>query len=341
MKSYIQNKGIISYAPIFIALLFLLIIPFSIFGASRCHNQIPGINRHEYCRVNSGTSLTINAENCIYSCRIITNNSGDDIFIPTHTCSPGAEYGEWDEFLNHLPPGITQGPCIIMPSVTTLNARNITNNSATLEGRVDSLGGDNSVEARFVYGTDSNNLNLSTPWTIRGAIGNFSQNIINLSANTTYYFQSQARNSAGTSGGSILSLTTPFCNPQETTSCTRNCLHKYCWNEQCREEYINVGGVRTCTSAGTWGPCVATCPNSSCANNQDCIWVPECYSDRDCGEERKGCFPGIPGGCGVWHWWSPYCQNGICFMRLKRESCNINCCPQDCGQLPWQPPCPC
>lgn len=332
---FFPKQKIIFFSMLFFAFIFLLLIPETVLGVSQCYNQISGINRHEYCRIDNGTSLIINAEGCFYACRVITNNSGEDIFVPTKTCVPNVGYGEWDEFLNHLPEGVTQNSCVIAPVVTTLNATNITANSAILSGKIDNLGGDDFVKVRFVYGTNQNILNLVTPEITKESTGNFSQIITNLSANTIYYFYVQASNSAGVGRGNILNFTTKICNPGEIEACSKDCYYNYCWNRQCVYGNTTVGGTRVCNDNGTWGNCVANCPSSYCQSNTDCMSAPECFSDRDCGQDRFWCC-GSCTGCFV----SFTCVSGMCRSHSGTYTCLMDCCPRDCGGH-QQPACPC
>jgi len=104
-----------------------------------------------------------------------------------------------------------------LPTVTTGAATSVTSSSATLSGTANPNGA--STNAIFRYGTSS---------TLSGATSTASQNIgaggtaVNVSAgisgltaNTKYYYQIQATNSAGTASGAINSFTT---SPVTTTT---------------------------------------------------------------------------------------------------------------------------
>lgn len=99
----------------------------------------------------------------------------------------------------------------VTPSVTTSSATSVTSNLATLTGLVTPNGSD--THAWFLYGT-SNTLSGATQ-TVSEDLGsgsagvNITANATNLTANTTYYFQAVAQNSAGTTQGTIQSFTTP------------------------------------------------------------------------------------------------------------------------------------
>ena len=99
---------------------------------------------------------------------------------------------------------------ITMPNVTTLNATTLTETSIVLNGNITENGGENLTEHGFIYGTESNLTSLTTNTTLGqfNDTGNFSESISSLSGGTTYYFRAYAENSAGTSYGDILSITT-------------------------------------------------------------------------------------------------------------------------------------
>jgi hypothetical protein len=90
------------------------------------------------------------------------------------------------------------------PTVTTGSATNITSNSVTLSGTVNTHGW--ATTAWFEYGTTSGSYTstsstLSVSWTV-------SIDISGLSVGTTYYYRLAAQNSAGTAYGSEMSFTT-------------------------------------------------------------------------------------------------------------------------------------
>jgi hypothetical protein len=85
---------------------------------------------------------------------------------------------------------------IVDPAVTTLDATEITDVSATLNGNLDDLGCPPEVDVSFVYGTSSGGPYPyeTTPETMY-ATGPFSDGIDGLTPNTTYYFQAKAEGS--------------------------------------------------------------------------------------------------------------------------------------------------
>ena len=81
-----------------------------------CLNKLSGLNRYESCQIPTGNTLTIDAEGCTNNCFQVSNTSGKSLFVPTNTCA------EWDEFLVHMPTGITTSSCLVDPTVNINDA---------------------------------------------------------------------------------------------------------------------------------------------------------------------------------------------------------------------------
>ena len=62
----------------------------------------------DYYRINNGNTQQINK---FFPCKIVTNNCGTDIFVPTKT------QGEWDSFVNNAPNGVSVFDCQDEPSL--------------------------------------------------------------------------------------------------------------------------------------------------------------------------------------------------------------------------------
>ena len=104
---------------------------------------------------------------------------------------------------------------IVAPTVTTGAASFVTSNSATLGGTVNPNGA--ATQFWFLYATNSS-LSGATKTGVQSlgsgtSASAISANIAGLAAGTTYYYQLQASNSAGTSSGGIQSLTTLAATP--------------------------------------------------------------------------------------------------------------------------------
>ena len=97
---------------------------------------------------------------------------------------------------------------IELPTVTTTNVTDVTQNTAVSGGNVTDDGG-SSVTARGVCWSTSQNPTVSDNHTTDGnGTGIFTSNITNLTANTTYYVRAYATNEKGTSYGEQISFTT-------------------------------------------------------------------------------------------------------------------------------------
>ena len=96
---------------------------------------------------------------------------------------------------------------VTAPSVTTSAASSVGVSSATLNGNVTADGGATVTARGFYFGTNSNVTSNPTYGSGSGT-GAFSLNRTGLSSSTTYYFAAYATNSAGTTVGSTLNLTT-------------------------------------------------------------------------------------------------------------------------------------
>ncbi len=123
------------------------------------------------------------------------------------TNSAGTAYGAQQTFTT-----------LSTPMVTTNIVSNIAVTSATCGGNVTSEGGA-SVTVRGVCWSTSQNPTVSGNHTTDGSgAGNFSSNISELAANTTYYVRAYATNSAGTTYGEQRNFTTLLTTPTITTN---------------------------------------------------------------------------------------------------------------------------
>lgn len=104
------------------------------------------------------------------------------------------------------------------PTVFSLDATSVTATSATLNGNVSADGGAEVTERGFVHSTSDATPELGEPGVTQAASASGGTGLIDaalsgLSANTTYYFQAYAINSAGTTYGGVLSFTTLKAEP--------------------------------------------------------------------------------------------------------------------------------
>ena len=99
-------------------------------------------------------------------------------------------------------------PTIVLPSVSTAEITQITNNSAVAGGNVTSDGNASVTERGVCIATVSNPTTSNTKVTAGSGTGSFTCNLTGLQANTTYYVRAYAVNSKGTAYGEQVSFTT-------------------------------------------------------------------------------------------------------------------------------------
>lgn len=99
---------------------------------------------------------------------------------------------------------------VTVPSVTTVSVYDVTNNSATVDFRIDSNGGSSITAFGLVFSSWTNmpTINDSSVSSYYDSKGYFSRTISSLSGNTTYYVRAYATNRYGTSYGETLTFTT-------------------------------------------------------------------------------------------------------------------------------------
>lgn len=132
-----------------------------------------------------------------------------------------------------------------MPTVTTSNVSNITQNSATCGGNVTSQGS-SAVTARGVCWSTSQNPTISDSYTTDGSgTGSFTSSITGLNQGTTYYVRAYATNSDGTAYGNEVSFTTTVSTPTGAIPG----LFSVSSNKQV---YISKGNLQYRASTNTW-----------------------------------------------------------------------------------------
>ena len=95
-----------------------------------------------------------------------------------------------------------------LATISTLAIGNITSNSATSGGNISNNGGTPVTQRGVVWSTSQNPTTANNSTSDGSGTGNFTSNLINLTANTTYYVRAYATNSGGTAYGNELSFTT-------------------------------------------------------------------------------------------------------------------------------------
>lgn len=128
------------------------------------------------------------------------------------TNSQGTTYGNQRSF--------TTQQILSPPTVTTTMVYNITTNSATSGGNVTSDGGAPLSERGVCWSTSSNPTKENAHTYDGTSTGKYTSQLVELSANTTYYVRAYASNSQGTSYGNQVSFTTPQILSAPTVSTT-------------------------------------------------------------------------------------------------------------------------
>ena len=99
-------------------------------------------------------------------------------------------------------------PIILPPTVITLEATDITENNASIEGNVSDDGGGSIIEKGVCWATTNNPTLEDNHTQVGSGIGRFVNQLIDLEENTTYYVRAYASNEEGTSFGNEISFTT-------------------------------------------------------------------------------------------------------------------------------------
>ncbi len=169
-----------------------------------------------------------------------------------------------------------------LPTLTTINATNITFNSAILGGNVTNDGGA-PVTARGVCWSTTQNPTLANNNLIIGSgLGAFNDTITGLSGNTTYYVRAFATNSSGTAYGNQVSfnlnspagLSCNYCGPaggQDLTSPLMvNGVIYAVVNQQISMDSYKCGlsQYMSCANSGFNNPPQTTVHSYTCTNAQ-------------------------------------------------------------------------
>ena len=119
----------------------------------------------------------------------------------------GTSYGEEVSFTTQ----------IVKPTVSTIEADEITQTSAKVGGNVTATGGAEVTERGIVWSTSQNPTTENNKVQIGEGLGEFYTTLADLSIATTYYVRAYAINSVGTSYGEEISFTTGSAKPTVTT----------------------------------------------------------------------------------------------------------------------------
>lgn len=236
----IFRKSALTFLTLFVYALTIM-FPLSAMAASK-----PGVTtlaagdmEEEYATVNAkitdeGTKAIIEygfyygkTNSCTTKIKVGTSiNDGETFEYELDSLDPGTKYYFKAYAKNSA--GITYGTVKSFitdvgekaPSITTKTATDVTTNSAELNGELTSQGCSNVTEYGFYWGTSSN---PSTKKKIGSSIDdddNFYTTVTNLKTNTKYYFKAYAKNSSGTTYGTVKYFTTKSAEKPAVTTKT-------------------------------------------------------------------------------------------------------------------------
>lgn len=135
------------------------------------------------------------------------------------TNAAGTSYGSLNYF--------TTTASAATPTVATYSASDISGNSATLNGYIDSIGGYSITQYGFYYGTTSSCTSQAIVGYSADAGNSFTLDLSSLSEYTMYYYKAYATNAAGTSYGSVYSFTTDSASTPTVTTLTPSVSQGY------------------------------------------------------------------------------------------------------------------
>lgn len=148
----------------------------------------------------SSTKVTVGTGTGSFSSSVTGLSENTTYYVRAYaTNSKGTAYGTQISF---------KTSAYATPSVSTLTASDIKTTSATINGNVAADGGLTVSERGFYYGTSSNPQTSGTQITVSSGTGSYSKSLTGLVTNTTYYYVAYAKNSKGTSYGTVVSFKT-------------------------------------------------------------------------------------------------------------------------------------
>lgn len=154
---------------------------------------------------NATTKVTVSGRNKTFSANVSSLTEDATYYVRAYaTSEDGTFYGAVKAFVPSAP----------LPSVSTLEATNILDTSATLNGRIDNPGEPAYTERGFLYSgthetpTISDPSTSTTKITVAGTSRDYNTSISSLEIGTTYYVRAYATSSKGTSYGEVKSFST-------------------------------------------------------------------------------------------------------------------------------------
>lgn len=175
-----------------------------------------------------------------------------------------ATYSEGIVYGNELT--FTTG-AVVLPTVTTSSATNITQTTATVGGSVTSDGGATVTERGVCYSTNQNPTVDNSKVQSGSGAGSYTVNLTGLSVNTSYYARAYAKNSQGVNYGSQTTFKT--LPPATLATVTTSDASEISLNS------VKIGGTITSngnTNIYQYGVCYSK-TNTSPTASDECVYV--------------------------------------------------------------------
>lgn len=118
--------------------------------------------------------------------------------------------------------------------------------SAVIEGELTHMGGADSCEVHFIYGTDPDNLNMESNHEIMTSTGDFNAELTSLSSCQKYYYKAVATNDADTWVSNALLYTIREFTPGMPSVQTYFPHEVTATSAKFRGQLFNLGGTSTC-----------------------------------------------------------------------------------------------
>ena len=176
---------------------------------------------------------------------------------------------------------------IEMPIVTTQNASNIGEVTATANGNITSVGGANVRHRGFCWNSTGTPTTQDSVTSETGSFGTgaFSAPITGLSSEATYYVRAYAINSNDIAYGEQVSFTTiASCNPSYSLYAPegKDISHRptFSWQKIDGVSWYNVSvysGTINCSAANQWFNATAVCTETTCSAQLNAAMVPGQY----------------------------------------------------------------
>ena len=150
-----------------------------------------------------------------FTCNLTDLQDGTTYYVRAYAVNQkGTAYGEEKSFTTKA---------IVVPTIITSSATNISYTSATVGGNVTDDGGASIIERGIVYATSQNPTIDDSKLSNGSGLGAFSGNISELNENTTYYARAYAVNKKGIAYGEEISFATKaIVKPSITTGSAKN-----------------------------------------------------------------------------------------------------------------------